>query len=476
MDPDEREATLGTFTSVTSCDPGTSRAILEHYKWDLDRAVDAFFDGSWQNALIDAKEAADLAASGASPGSPPVAALGGVQDLTAARTTTTIDDDDDDDDYVPSPPGFADADASAGGVVERGLGGDYHYVEDDDMEDQMLSAAVAASKDDARRFHLSGRDPSAPITLDDDDEDVQRAIRESVGGARADDRDHERDNRPPPAPPRALAFGGGSAHAEEQARAFEQFANTRRAARATQNHRAAAAAADARVVDSGDEEALPEGVTAAEREEARMLEAAMLGVPYKGPVPGEASASERSAFGGVSGVGLGSSAAPTAEVAEARAIRTDTDWAYEESLRLDREKEARRAREREAREREAAEAATRAAEEQAAREEAARAREAAIKTASDALPEEPAAGAEGVVDVAVKLPDGRRVRRRFMKTHPLQSVFNFLVVEDDTLEHGTYRLVSQFPRRQFEDNAEGAPTLEDAGLTAKQEALFVDLL
>ena len=231
------------------------------------------------------------------------------------------------------------------------------------------------------------------------------------------------------------------------------------------------------MVDSGDEEALPEGVTAAEREEARMLEAAMLGVPYKGPVPGEASASERSAFGGVSGVGLSSSAAPTAEVAEARAIRTDTDWAYaRESLRLDREKEARRAREREARDREAAEAATRAAEEQAAREEAARAREAAIKTASDALPEEPAAGAEGVVDVAVKLPDGRRVRRRFMKTHPLQSVFNFLVVEDDTLEHGTYRLVSQFPRRQFEDNAEGAPTLEDAGLTAKQEALFVDLL
>jgi hypothetical protein len=28
---------------------------LQHYKWDLDRAVDAFFDGSWQNALIDAR-------------------------------------------------------------------------------------------------------------------------------------------------------------------------------------------------------------------------------------------------------------------------------------------------------------------------------------------------------------------------------------------------------------------------------------
>ncbi len=103
------------------------------------------------------------------------------------------------------------------------------------------------------------------------------------------------------------------------------------------------------------------------------------------------------------------------------------------------------------------------------------ARDALVAAANDALPDEPAAGGDDVVDIAVKLPDGRRVRRRFCKSHPLQSVFNFLVSHEH-LAPGTYRLMSQFPRRAFEDHAPGAPTLEEAGLTQKQEALFVDLL
>ena len=242
MGPEENETTLETFVSVTSCDAGTSRAILEvrllvgrlcqtlddattidprrltltrrrrraapvdrpvpptyirtrspvpvpapssqHYKWDLDRAVDAFFDGSWQNALIDAAEAAALAASGASPPSPPVATIGGVQDLT---------DDPNDADYAPSPPGFA----TAAVPGEK----DYHYVDDDDMEEQMLSSAVAASMDSRPRPLSRGTgDPGAPITIDDDNEDLQRALRESIGGGGGFDRraDHERDNRPPP--------------------------------------------------------------------------------------------------------------------------------------------------------------------------------------------------------------------------------------------------------------------------------------
>ena len=98
-----------------------------------------------------------------------------------------------------------------------------------------------------------------------------------------------------------------------------------------------------------------------------------------------------------------------------------------------------------------------------------------MAAANEALPDEPAAGGDDVVDIAVKLPDGRRVRRRFCKSHPLQSVFNFLVSAEH-LAPGTYRLMSQFPRRAFEDHAPGAPTLEQAGLTQKQEALFVDLL
>ena len=448
MGPEENETTLETFVSVTSCDAGTSRAILEvrllvgrlcqtlddattidprrltltrrrrraapvdrpvpptyirtrspvpvpapssqHYKWDLDRAVDAFFDGSWQNALIDAAEAAALAASGASPPSPPVATIGGVQDLT---------DDPNDADYAPSPPGFA----TAAVPGEK----DYHYVDDDDMEEQMLSSAVAASMDSRPRPLSRGTgDPGAPITIDDDNEDLQRALRESIGGGGGFDRraDHERDNRPPPSPAQHLMFGGGSEHGRGQ-----MFGGGGVGTRGAPGINAASA--DANV------DALIPGVSAAEREEARMLEAAMLGIPYEGPLPGAGGSL------GVSGVGLGP--APSAEVAEARAVRNETDWAYEESLRADREKEAKRAAQREEEERIAAEKAVAEAMEAEAAAKAAAEREAAIAAANDALPNEPEAGAEGVVDVAVKLPDGRRVRRRFLKSNPLQAVFNF---------------------------------------------------
>jgi hypothetical protein len=129
---------------------------------------------------------------------------------------------------------------------------------------------------------------------------------------------------------------------------------------------------------------------------------------------------------------------------------------------------------RDAEEQAEAEAAVAAAEEQAAAATAAEERDIAIAAASDALPDEPAAGEEGVVDVAIKMPDGRRVRRRFFKTHPLQAIFSFLVSLEH-LEAGTFRLAAQYPRRLFENHAEGAPTLEAAGLTQKQEQLFVEM-
>ena len=425
----------------------------QHYKWNLDRAVDAFFDGSWQNALVDAAEAKALAESGASPPSPPFATTGGVQNLAS----------DDDADYVPSPPGFDKQDD------------DYHYVDDDDLEDQMLAAAVDESADGRReppRRDQGGTGAaSAPIMLDDEDDEMQRAISASMGAtaAGAEKRrraDHQRDNRPPPSPAQDLMFGDRFGAAGVGGGFGGAGGIGAGGARARQERGGRAGSGSGR--RAADEE-LPEGVTAAEREEARMLEAAMLGVPYEGPVPDGASAGGL----GVSGFGVG--AAPSAEVAEARMIRSDTDWAYEESLRLDREKEAARA---------AAEAAARAAEAEAAEKAAAEAAEAAraaaardalVAAANEALPDEPPAGGDGVVDIAVKLPDGRRVRRRFSLSNPLQSVFNFLVSAEH-LAPGTYRLMSQFPRRAFEDHAEGAPTLEQAGLTQKQEALFVDLL
>ena len=93
---------------------------------------------------------------------------------------------------------------------------------------------------------------------------------------------------------------------------------------------------------------------------------------------------------------------------------------------------------------------------------------------ADSLPDEPAVGLGGVVEVVINMPDGRRVRRRFLKTHPLQAIFSFLV-SYEYLDAGTFRLVAQYPRRLFENHAEGAPTLEAAGLTQKQEQLFVEM-
>ena len=87
----------------------------------------------------------------------------------------------------------------------------------------------------------------------------------------------------------------------------------------------------------------------------------------------------------------------------------------------------------------------------------------AIAAAADALPEEPAVGGKGVVDVAVQLADGRRVRRRFHRSHPMRAIFAFLV-SDEHLESGTFRLCIQRPRLVFKNCLAGGgyrePTLD----------------
>lgn len=59
---------------------------------------------------------------------------------------------------------------------------------------------------------------------------------------------------------------------------------------------------------------------------------------------------------------------------------------------------------------------------------------------------------------------------------PLQAVFDFVDVQSgggDILP-GSYHLATSFPRRVLEDGAAGQ-SLADAGLTARQEALFLEL-
>ena len=63
---------------------------------------------------------------------------------------------------------------------------------------------------------------------------------------------------------------------------------------------------------------------------------------------------------------------------------------------------------------------------------------------------------------------------RFSSTHALQGVFDWVDLNaSDSLQPGSYNLVTQYPKRTFLPSTAGS--LADAGLTAKQEAMFIQL-
>lgn len=163
---------------------------------------------------------------------------------------------------------------------------------------------------------------------------------------------------------------------------------------------------------------------------------------------------------------------------------------------------------------ESAQEAARAAEEAAATQAAAEAAEAAKRDAAaralaallerkaGALPAEPKAGEPATLQLVVRLPDGTRCGRRFRHGDSLSCAFDFVDVRaagggadaggsangsgggasgggggghggEGGLRPGSYRLVTQFPRRAFEEGQGG--TFAEAGLTS-DTAAFVELL
>ncbi|XWS38414.1 hypothetical protein CRYUN_Cryun19dG0129200 [Craigia yunnanensis] len=72
------------------------------------------------------------------------------------------------------------------------------------------------------------------------------------------------------------------------------------------------------------------------------------------------------------------------------------------------------------------------------------------------------------------MPDGSRRGRRFLKSDRLQSLYDFIDF-GRAVKPGTYRLVRPYPRRAFSDG-ESSLTLNELGLTDKQEALFLELI
>ncbi|KAF9616905.1 hypothetical protein IFM89_032867 [Coptis chinensis] len=225
------------------------------------------------------------------------------------------------------------------------------------------------------------------------------------------------------------------------------------------------------------------GISSEEHDEAVMLEAALFGgIPegtaYRFAYPPQ----EQIQAGSDRGVYPRPIPRPPSPSLEAqRLLREQQDDEYLASLQADREKELKAIEEAETR-RQIEEAAREAAlEEERRKDEESRRklleeeelqRQLAAKEVS--LPVEPSLGDENAVTLLVRMPDGSRRGRRFLKSDNLQSLFDFIDV-GRVVKPGTYRLVRPYPRRTFSDG-ESKLSLSDLGLTSKQEALFLELI
>ena len=213
-----------------------------------------------------------------------------------------------------------------------------------------------------------------------------------------------------------------------------------------------------------------------------MLEAAMLGVPYEGPVPDFSAGGLAAAAAAAVARAAAAEARLSPGAVASRQLRREQDDAYEQSLAEDRRKAA----EAEAAERGAAEAAARAGAEQEAAERAARERaEAADEAAASArarlrAAEEPEASAQDLVQVAVRCPGGERLSRRFRRSDPVSLLFDFVDGERPRgvvplrAEKRGYRLLTSFPRKAI-DAGEAVLTFEGAGLCSRAEAVMLEL-
>ncbi|KAG0459269.1 hypothetical protein HPP92_022397, partial [Vanilla planifolia] len=168
---------------------------------------------------------------------------------------------------------------------------------------------------------------------------------------------------------------------------------------------------------------------------------------------------------------------PSPRLAEQRMLREQQDDEYLASLQADKEKEFKAMQEAERR-RLAEAAAIEAAvqKEKVHKEEAQRKnleqeefeRILAAKQAS--LPLEPTPEDENSVTLLVRLPDGSRCGRRFLKSDKLQFLYDYLDV-GRLVKPGSYRLVRPYPRRSFTDE-ESQLSLGELGPN-KQAGSFV---
>ncbi|KAL0712937.1 hypothetical protein Bca4012_019915 [Brassica carinata] len=237
------------------------------------------------------------------------------------------------------------------------------------------------------------------------------------------------------------------------------------------------------------------GISSEEHDEAVMLEAAMFGgIPETGYnhlpfLPPQQRAPPRP---------------PSPSLTAQRLIREQQDDEYLASLQADRDRELQSIRDAEARQIEEEAARKAFLEEEKKKEEEAQRKleeeqvrllkqvfffffccfftfrmllqelERQLNAKEASLPKEPQADEENAITLLVRMPDGTRHGRRFLRSDKLQSLFDFIDIAR-VVKPRSYRLVRPYPRHAFGDG-ESESTLKDLGLSSKQEALFLELI
>ncbi|CAF2141589.1 unnamed protein product [Brassica napus] len=217
--------------------------------------------------------------------------------------------------------------------------------------------------------------------------------------------------------------------------------------------------------DNGNRNRFPSewgGISSEEHDEAVMLEAAMFGgIPETG-------------YNHLPFLPPQQRAPPSPSLTAQRLIREQQDDEYLASLQADRDRELQSVRDAEARQLEEETARQAFLEEAQRKHEEEQELERQLDAKEASLPKEPHADEENAITLLVRMPDGTRHGRRFLRSDKLQSLFDFIDIAR-VVKPKTYRLVRPYPRHAFGDG-ESESTLNHLGLSSKQEALFLELI
>ncbi|TRY63484.1 hypothetical protein TCAL_06854 [Tigriopus californicus] len=149
-------------------------------------------------------------------------------------------------------------------------------------------------------------------------------------------------------------------------------------------------------------------------------------------------------------------------------IRQEQDAAFQETLRLDQEKQRKRQEAEEQKQREAEEEQQRLRDEQERKERIQRMK---IELVSE-IPEEPAKEDAEAVRVLIKLPGGQRLERRFLKSDSLKCLYYYVFCHPDSPDE--FDITTNFPKKVLKCKPDDEPSsFQESGL-GRSEMLFVN--